>query len=86
MKSSLLGLVLPTSGAKARTSSNRTSLDWIFRRLEPMPKCNQIKLPGTGIVDFLNQDWKVTKSSLLGLVLSTSGAEARKSSNRPSWD
>ena len=43
-----------------------------------------IELPGTGFVDFWSQGQKVIKSTLLGLVLSTSGAKARKSSNRAS--
>jgi hypothetical protein len=86
IKSSLLGLVLSTSGAMARKSSNRASWDWFCRLLEPWPESHQIESPGTGFVDFWSHGRKVIKSSLLGLVLSTSGAMARKSSNRASWD
>ena len=43
-------------------------------------------LSGTSFVDFWSQGQKVIKSSLLGLVFSTSGANARKSLNRASWD
>jgi hypothetical protein len=86
IKSSLLGLVLSTSGAKARKSSNRASWDWFCRLPEPRPESHQIEPPGTSFVDFWSQGQKVIKSSLLGLVLSTSGAKARKSSNRASWD
>ena len=85
MKSSVLGLVLWTSGAKARKSSNRASSEWFSRRLEPRPENHQIELPENGFVDFLTQSWEVVKSKLLGLVLSTSEAKARKSSNRAPW-
>ena len=60
--------------------------DWFCRLLEPWPESHQIELPGTGFVDFWSHGRKVIKSSLLGLVLSTSGAMAGKSSNRASWD
>ena len=43
-------------------------------------------LPEISFVDFWSQGQKVIKSSLLGLVFSTSGANARKSLNRASWD
>ena len=43
-------------------------------------------IPGTGFVDFWSQGQKVIKSSLLGLVFSISGVNARTSSNRASWD
>ena len=43
-------------------------------------------LPGISFVDFWSQGQKVIKSNLLGLVFSTSGANARKSLNRASWD
>ena len=56
------------------------------RFLEPKPKSHQIEPPAAGFVDFWGQGEKVSKSSLLGLVSSTSGANARKSSNRVSWD
>ena len=86
IKSSFLELVLSISGANARKSSNRAFLDWFSRCLEPKPKRYQIEFPGVAFVGFLIRGWKVVKSSLLGLVLSTSGAKARKSSNQPSWD
>ena len=47
---------------------------------------HQIEPPGTGFVDFWSLGRKVIKSSLLGLVLSTSWANAEKSLNRVSWD
>ena len=86
IKSSLLRLVLSTSGANARKSSHRASWEWFSRRLEPRPDSHQIQPPRTGFGDFLSQGWKVIESSLLGIVLSTSGAKATKSSNRFSWD
>ncbi len=85
-KSSLLELILSTSEAKAGKSSNRAFWNSFCRLLEPRPESHQIEPPGTGFVDFWSQGQKVIKSSFLGLVLSTSGAKARKSSNRASWD
>ena len=79
IKSSFLGLVLSTSGAKSRKSLNRVSLGWFSRHLEPRPESHQIELPGTGFADFLSQGWKFIKPSFLGFVFSTSGAKARKS-------
>ena len=86
IKSSFLGLVFPISGANARKCLKRASWDSFCRLLEPRPESHQIKLPGTGFLDFWSQRQKVFKSSFLGFVLSTSGAKARKSSNRVSWD
>ena len=86
IKSSFLGLVFSISGANARKCLNRASWDSFYRLLEPRPESHQIKLPGTGFLDFWSQRQKVFKSSFLGFVLSTSGAKARKSSNRVSWD
>ena len=86
IKSSFLGLVFSISGANARKCLNRASWDSFCRLLEPRPESHQIKLPGTGFLDFWSQRQKVFKSSFLGFVLSTSGAKARKSSNRVSWD
>ena len=57
-----------------------------MRLLGPRPKSHQIELRGTGFLDFWSQGKKMIKSSLLGSVLSTFGAEARKSSNQASWD
>ena len=57
-----------------------------FLALEPSSKSHQIVPPGTGFVNFWNQNLKVSKSSLLGLVLSTFGTNARKLSNRTSWN
>ena len=79
-------IVLLIPGSKARKSSNQASWDWFCRLLEPRPESHQIELPGIGFVDFWSHGRKVIKSSLLGLVLSTSGAMAGKSSNRASWD
>ena len=70
IKSSLLGLVLSTSGAMAGKSPNRASWDWFCRLLEPWPESHQIEPLGIGFGDFLSQCWKVIKSSLLGFVLS----------------
>ena len=67
-------------------TSNRASWDSVFRFLEPRPASCQIEFPGSGFVDSLSQGQEVIKSSLLGLVFSASGAKARKSSNRLSWD
>ena len=77
IKSSLLGLLLSTSEAKARKSLNRASWDWFSRLLEPRPESHQIEPPGTTFVDFWGQGQKVIKSSLLGLLLSTSGAKQK---------
>jgi hypothetical protein len=60
--------------------------DWFCRLLEPWLESHQIESPGIGFVDFWSHGRKVIKSSFLGLVLSTSGAMAGKSSNRASWD
>ena len=86
IKSSFLGLVLPTSWAKAGNSSNRVFWDSFCRLLQPRPESHQIESAGTSFVDFLNQCEKVMKSSFLGFVFSNTGAKARKSSNRVSWD
>ena len=69
-KSILLGLVLSTSGANAKKSSNRASWDWFCRLLEPKLESHSIKHPGTGFLDFWSQGQKVIKSSFLGLVSS----------------
>ena len=58
IKSSLLALVLSTSGANARKSSNRASWNWFCQLLEPRPESHQIELPGTGFVDFWSQGQK----------------------------
>ena len=44
-----------------------------------MPESCQIEPPGRHFVDFWGQGWKVRKSGLLHVILSTSGAKARKS-------
>ena len=66
IKSSIPGLVLSASGAQARKSSNRASLDWFSRCPEPKPESHQIELPRTGFIDFLSQCRKVMKARLLG--------------------
>ena len=86
IESNFLGLVFSTSGTKTIKSSNRASWHSFCRLLEPRPESHQIDSPGTSFVDFLIQGQKVMKSSFLGFVFSTSGAKARKSSNRVSWD
>ena len=70
----------------ARISSNRASWVWFSRFLEPTPESVQIELPGIRFIGFWSQGLKVFKSSFLGLVFLTSGANARKSSNQASWD
>jgi hypothetical protein len=79
--SSFLEFVSATSGAKARTSLNRVFWNWFWRSLEAKPQGHQIDSPRNGFVDFWRQAPKVIKSDLLGLVLSTSGANAKKSPN-----
>ena len=56
------------------------------RTLDPRLENHEIELPGTGFNDFWSQGQKVIKSSLLGLVVPTSGAKASKSINRAPWD
>ena len=64
---------------------NRASWTSFCRLLEPRPESAQIEHPERHFVDFLRQGEKVVKSSLLGVILSTSEAKARKCSNRASW-
>ena len=88
-KSSFLGFVLSASGANAWKSSNQASWDRFSWLLEPTPESLQIKLPGIRFVDFWSQGQKVIKSSLLGLVFSITGANARnpkrKHRGRADW-
>ena len=86
VKSSFLGLVFSMSGAKAKKISNRVSWGWFCRLLEPRLESHQIEPPGIRFVDCWSQWQKFIKSRLLGLVWSTSGAEARKSLKQTSWD
>ena len=65
-------IVLLIPGSKARKSSNQASWDWFCRLLEPRPESHQIEFPGTGFLYVWWQGQKVIKSSILGLVLSTS--------------
>jgi len=81
-KSMFLAIILLTSGARARKSPNRHSGLWFCRLLEPGPESLQIDTPGSDFVDFWSQGQKVFKSMLQVMILSTSGARARKSSNR----
>jgi len=46
----------------------------------PRPESLQIGAPGYPLADFWSQGQKVLKSMLLAIILSTSGAKARKSS------
>ena len=55
---------------------------WFCRLLEPGPESHQIDTPGYDFVDFRSQGQKVLKSLLQAMILLTSGARARKSSNR----
>ena len=82
IKSRLLELILPTSGAKIANSSNRDFWDWFCRLLEPTPESHQIESSGTDFVDSQSQSDKFIKSRLLRLILSTSGAQANKSLNQ----
>ena len=69
------------------TSPMSCILDPLFcSLLDPRAENHQIKHPGTGFVGFWSPGQKITKSSLLGLVFSLSGAKPRMSSNRASWD
>ena len=77
---------MSTYGAKARKSLNRVSWDWFSRLLEPRPGSHQIEFLEIRFLDVLSHGWTVIQSSLLGLVLLTSGAKAKESSNRSSWD
>ena len=86
IKSRLLGMILSTSGAKARKSLNRDFWEWFCRLLEPKPESHQIETSGIDFVDFWNQGQKVIKSRLLALLLLTSGAKAIKSLSRGFWD
>ena len=45
-----------------------------------------MEIPGTDFVDFWSTGQAVIKSRLLGVTLSTSGANARTSTNRDFWD
>ena len=85
LKPSILEVILSTSGANARECSNRASWASFCRLLKPMPESAQIEPPGRHFVDFWSQCQKVLKSSILGVILSTSEAKARKCSNRASW-
>ena len=76
-KSSLLDIILLTSGAKAGKCSNRASWTSFCRLLEPRPESAQIEHPARHFVDFWNQGQKVLKSRLLELILSTFEAKAR---------
>ena len=78
-------IVLLIAGSKVRKKSNQASWDWFCRLLEPWPESHQIEPPGTGFLDFWSQGQKVIKSSLPGLLFSTSGIKARISSNPASW-
>ena len=69
IKSRLLGMILSTSGAKARKLLNRDFWEWFCRLLEPRPKRHQIEPSGTGFVDFWSPCQKVIKSSFLGIFL-----------------
>ena len=85
IESNFLGLVFSTSGAKTRKSSNRASWYSFCRLREPKPESHQIEPPGNGFFEFWGQGQKGIKSRVLGLVLSTSGADARKSLIRTCW-
>ena len=83
IKSKLLGVILSTSGAKARQNIESKLLRRLLcRLLEPGPESHQLETSGIDFVDFWGQGHKVIKSLLLGLMMSTYDANARKSSNR----
>ena len=69
----------PTRGEGCLEQEVQTDTPGHCRLLEPGLESHEIEPPGTGFVDFWSQGWKVMRSSLLGLVLSTSGAKAGKS-------
>jgi hypothetical protein len=78
LKSSLLELILSTSGSKAGKCSNRGFWNSFCVLLEPRLENAQIEPSGAHFVDFWSQGWKMLKSSLLQLIWSTSGAKAGK--------
>ena len=78
LKSEPLELILKTSGAEAIKCLNRSSWSSFCRPPEPKPENVQIGSPGKYFEDFSSQSHKVLKSSLLELILSSSGAKARK--------
>ena len=84
LKSKLLELILTTSGAKAIKCLNRSSWSSFWRLPEPTLENAQIESPGRYFDDFWNQGHKMLKSMLLELILSISGAKARKCLNRSS--
>ena len=56
-----------------------------YEKHMPRPETHEIEPLGGGFLDFWSQCQKITNSSFLVLVLSTSGAKARKTSNWVSW-
>ena len=82
LKSSFLDVILSTSGAHTRKCSNRVSWTSVCRLLGQ--ESSQIEFPALHFIDFWSQSKKVFKSSLLDVILPTSGAKARKCSNRAS--
>ena len=84
LKSSFLELILSSSGAKTIKCLNRRSWSSFCRLPEPKPENAQIGFPGKYFEDFWSQSHKMLKSELLELILSTSGAKARKCLNRSS--
>ena len=75
LKSILLEIILSPSGV-SRKSPNRAFWSSFCRLLEPRPENCQIDPSGAHLVDFWDQGLKIVKSTLLELILSTSGAKA----------
>jgi hypothetical protein len=84
LRSSLPGVILSTSGNNARKCSNRSSWASLCRLLEPRPESAQIEAPRRHFADFWSQGQKLLRSTLPGVILSTSGAKAGKCSDRAS--
>ena len=81
LKSIILEHILYTSGAIGRKCSNRSFWNSFYRLLEPRAESAQIAHSGAHAIDFWSQGQKVLKSSILELILLTSGAIGRNCSN-----
>ena len=69
LKSSLLELILSTSGAKAGKCLNQAFWKSFCRLLEPRPESSQIDASGSHFVDFWSQGQKVLKSRCRSIIL-----------------
>ena len=84
LRSRLPGVILSTSGDNARKCSNRSSWASLCRLLEPRPESAQIEFPKRHFVDFWSQGQKLLRSSIPGVILSTSATKDRNCLNRTS--